>query len=1167
MELLPDVYRGFKKQPYYFKPHYKFMKKNCNGTFSFIQKMYKVAKCRFLTGLLFVFITSSMSAESSQSPISIELKNTSIKYVLKHIEKNSNYVFYYSDEVKAELSKKIDITSSSQLIDKTLDVVLSSTTLDYMVEGYQVSIFVSKAKTSKKTEVNHSESEENTIKGMVMDAVDNPLPGVSIVIKGTTTGTATDVDGKFTIEAPENSILVFTYIGMTKQEIKVSEKKMLRVNLEEDASILDEVVVVGYGIQKKAHLTGSVVAVNSKELLKSSSSNISQALVGRLPGLITQQPAGGPGNDNVNILVRGRSTYQSGDGPLMLVDGVERPMLNIDPNDVESVTVLKDASASVYGMKGAGGVILVTTKRGYEGKTTINYKGSATLSHMTTLPKFMNGTQYMQWYNLARNLDGLLPYFTDEEISMTCNGDPTDGFENTNWQEPLYKTTLQHQHNLSISGGSKQTNYFISGGLMKQSGFIEGHNLQRGNIRSNIDTKPIKGMVVSLNIGTRVDDMNISGTHPYGNQTGNNVVASLLAAAPFVPKEYKGYPTAGQRNGDNPEFGAKNSGFDNSRTLKLETSAQIDYTLPFLEGLKASMFTSWDWQDYATKKMAYPYKVMRYYPHTKSYDYEYTDSMRKGGILVQSDNKAQQLMLRPSISYSATFNKHAVSALFLYEQTTRKYTDFSANRTDFTLYDIPELDFGSVIHPSDGNHGGFSKGVYAGYVGRLNYAYADKYLAEVTFRYDGTYKFAKGKRWGVFPSLSLGWMMSEENFFKSLLPQVEYFKLRASYGILGNDNVDAFLHRKQFGLRGNAVAFGSAPSTGSTLYNRVSYPMDYLTWEKCRIVNTGFELNAWKGLLGIEFDVFYKYTYDILRDIAGAYPSSLGGHYPTKENSGAFDNKGFELILRHNNRVGQVNYGLNANVSFARNRILRITQADNIPMWQNKLGRSVDTLWGFKSMGLYQTQEQLDNAPKSSYSTPELGDIRYVDIDGDGKLTDYDRVAIAHSTTPEMMFSFSGDLSWKGIDFSFQLQGAALCDKMLSHRWNNDAEDNTPLTRPWYGGWDNAPVYLVEGAWRPDNTNAEYPRLSTQVITNNALASDFWKRDGAYVRLKNVVLGYTLPNKWTKKTLIENMRVYVSGNNLLTLTDFKYLDPESPNVVQGYYPQQRTFVFGIDLSF
>lgn len=1008
---------------------------------------------------------------------------------------------------------------------------------------------------------------QNVVKGVVMDIADNPLPGVSVVVKGSTVGTTTDLDGNYSINAPKNGILVFTYIGMAKEEVKISGRQTLNVTLEEDVSVLNEVVVVGYGIQKKLHLTGSVSSVSAKDLTKSTTSNISQALVGKLPGLMSQQTTGAPGSDNATLLVRGRSTYQGNDGPLMLVDGVERAMWQIDPNDVESVTILKDASAcAVYGMKAAGGVILVTTKRGTEGKTSINYKGTLTLSHATTLPKFMNGTQYMQWYNLAKKLDGEKPYFTDEEIAMTCNGDPTDGLENTDWQEPLYRTTLMHQHSLSISGGSDKTKYFISGGFINQNGFIEGHKNQRGHFRSNIDTKPIEGLNVSLNIAGRIEDYNQPGANTYENQQDNNIVGALLYAAPFIPLEYEGYPTSGYRGGTNPLYAADHSGFQKKRNVAIETSAKVEYEFPFLKGLKAGMFMSWDWQDIANKSMTYAYKIMQYDISQKTYLLKNSSWLDEDGSLNQSDMKVQQLLLRPSISYNNTFGNHTVGALFLYEMSQTETNSLSAARKKFPLFDIPELDFGSDIHPKNGNGGWYNETAYAGYVGRLNYAYANKYLAEFTFRYDGSYKFAKDHRWGFFPSVSLGWVASEEDFFKEILPKVDYFKIRGSFGILGSDNVDPFLFRRKYDWTLNGAVFGSKPTTQNTLYNSVSYPMENLTWEKCRSINFGFDLNAWKGLLGIEFDVFYKYTYDILRPISGAYPPSLGGHVPGIENSGAFDNRGFELTLKHANRIGQVSYNVNGNLSFARNRILRMTQADGTLPWKNRLGTSVGDIWGYKALGLYQTQEELDNAPISSHPV-RLGDIRYADIDGDGRLTWNDEVKIARSTMPEMMFSLTADAQWKGFDFSVQFQGAALCDKMLQHEWYNGARDQTPLTRPWYAGWDNAPLYLVENSWRPDNTNAEYPRLSTVASSNSSEVSDFWKRNGAYLRLKNVTLGYTFPKKWMKKAGINNLRLFASGFNLLTFTDFKYLDPESSNVIQGYYPQQRTFTFGIDVTF
>ena len=992
---------------------------------------------------------------------------------------------------------------------------------------------------------------QSTVNGVVIDATGLPLPGVSVTVKGSATGTTTDLNGHFTLNAPRSATLVLSYIGMITQEVKVNSRSMINVTLQEDINSLDEVVVVGYGTQKKIHLTGSIASVSSKELLKSTTSNVSQALVGKLPGLISQQATGAPGADDVSLLVRGHSTYNGGDGPLILVDGVERSMAYINPNEVESVTILKDAaSCAVYGMKAAAGVILVTTKRGTEGKTAINYKGSLTFSH-----------------NYARRMDGEKAYFTDEEIAMTTNGDPTDGFENTDWQEPIYRTTLMHQHNLSISGGNEKTRYFLSGGFMKQNGFIKGFELERGNFRSNIDTQVTKDISVSLNVAGKINDYYQPGGDSYENQTTNNVVGVLLYAAPFVPLEYEGMPTSGYRGASNPEYAAGHSGYSKTRTMRLETSAKIEYSFPFLKGLKAGMFVGWDWQDRDSRSFKYSYELMLYKPESKKYVRQYASNLQPTGGMSVGDEKEQQVVLRPSISYNQKFGLHDVGALFLYEQTERKGNTLTGYRSDFALLDIDELPFGSTIHPTDGNFSSSIRQGYAGYVGRFNYAYNNRYLAEFTFRYDGSYHFKKGNRWGFFPSASLGWVASEEDFFKELFPQVERFKLRASFGILGSDNVDPFLYRKQYAWAKNSTVFGTTPQAVNTLYNKVSYPMENLTWEKCRSINVGFELSAWNGLLGIEFDVFYKYTYDILRSIGGVYPPSLGGHYPSIENSGTFDNRGFEMTVKHRNHIGKFNYSLNGNLSFARNKILRMTQADNTKPWQNRLGTSVGSIWGLKSLGLYQTQAEIDAAPLPISETPRLGDIRYLDYNGDGLISWDDEVKIARPTTPEMMFSLMADANWKGFDLSVQLQGAALCDKLLCGEWNNGARDQTPLTRPFYAGWDNAPYYLVENSWRPDNTNAEYPRLSTVAYANNAQVSDFWKRNGAYVRLKNVTLGYTLPQSWVKKSGISNLRLFASGHNLFTLTEFKYLDPESANVIQGYYPQQRTFTFGVDVTF
>ena len=1027
---------------------------------------------------------------------------------------------------------------------------------------------------------------QQTVTGLVTDVNGDPLPGVVVMIKGTNTGTTTDDGGLYSISAQPNQTLVFTSLGMETMEYRVGNRTKLDVELREDTTLLDEVVVVGYGTQKKIHVTGSVSAVSGTELKKATATNVSQQLVGKLPGIITQQSLGQPGSDQVSILVRGYSSYNDSGTVLVLVDGVERDMNLVNPADIESITVLKDASATaVYGMKAANGVILVTTKRGDEGTASVSYTGRLITNHATALPQMMTGDQYMKYYNLGYQLDqwvtgvaldDTVPYFTDAEIAATTNGDTSDGIENTNWMEPLLRTTLTHQHNVSVSGGSKKVNYFVSGGFQDQRGFLEGHYNKRTNVRSNIDVKPNKDLKISLNLGVMYQEYNQPGNLSYANATtGGTIPFCLMFALPFVPKTYDvdptspyyGMATSPMRTAGafvaNAEYASQHSGYSYSQTAKIETSARVEYSIPFLQGLKLALQYSYDWRDLDSKTYAYGYQLMAWNFADRTYELKECSHALAEGNLYMGDQKYTQAILRPEISYNRKFGKHEVSGLFLYEQNSGFSKSFSTSAQNFALLDVDELPFADAKTAK--NSSGREYTGYSSYIGRLNYAYDDRYLLEVSGRYDGSYKFGRGHRWGFFPAVSAGWVLSKEDFIKNAMPWVDLLKLRASAGEVGNDNVGAYLYRKNFSLNSNGTALGRVPQ--ATMYNITSYPNFDLTWEHIRTYDVGFEFNAWKGLLGVEFDWFYKYTYDILDNITAAFPPSLGGHYPTVDNAGAFDNRGFELSLNHSNRIGDLVYRINGNVSWAHNRILKRRQADGILPWQDVIGTSWGSIWGLQSDGLYQTQEEVDNAPDGV--EPKIGDIKYIDQNGDGKIDGDDYVRIARNPRPELMYALQADASWKGFDINIQFQGGALCDKMLIGNWANGVSDATPLTKPWYANYDNAPLYLVEQSWRPDNTDATYPRLSVNATSyrNNYRVSDFWKRNGAYLRLKNVSLGYTLPRSLTRKVGMESVRLFLTGTNLLTFTEFKYLDPESPNVVTGYYPQQRTLTFGLDLNF
>lgn len=1028
---------------------------------------------------------------------------------------------------------------------------------------------------------------QQTVTGTVTDRDGAPIPGVAVLVQGTGAGTITDAAGRYSIKALPSQTLVFNSMGMESREVRVGNRTRIDIEMLDDTNILDEVLVVGYGTQKKVHVTGSVVAVSGTELKKSTVTNVSQSLVGKLPGLITQQSLGQPGSDQVSILVRGYSSYNDAGTVLVLVDGVERDMNQVNPQDIESISVLKDAAASaVYGMRAANGVILVTTKRGEEGTATVNYSGRVVLSTPTALPQMMNGTQYMQWYNAGYQLDqwvggvaleDTVPYFTEAEIAATTNGDLTDGIENTNWMEPMLRTTLMHQHNLSVSGGSKKVNYYISGAFQNQNGFLEGHKNDRTNVRSNVDVRPNDNFKISLGMGLMVQEYYQPGSLSFENgRAGGTVPFVMMYSLPFIPKtyemddqpEYKGMPTSAMRTADafvaNAEYGAYHTGYNTTATTKIETSVRAEYNAPFLKGLRFALSYNWDWRNLDSKTFAYSYEAMAWNFATRTYTLKECSYALADGNLNIGDQKYVSVLMRPEIGFNRKFGKHDVGVLFLYETNTLNSKVSSASRQKFVLLDIDELSFGDASTALNSSSRGHS--AYAGYVGRFDYSYDDRYLAELSFRYDGSYKFGRGHRWGFFPAASAGWVVSKEEFLKDAAPWIDLLKIRGSIGEVGNDNARAWEYRKKFAFNTVGTGLGEVPQP--TLTNATTYPDFDLTWERIRTYDIGFEFNAWKGMLGVEFDWFYKYTYDILNTVTSGFPPSLGGHVPTYDNTGIFDNRGFELSLRHGQRVGEVVYRVTGNLSWARNRIIKITQADNVLPWQDRVGTSIGSIWGYKSDGLYQTQEELDNAPTGMDA--KIGDIKYVDYNGDGKLDANDLVQIARGPRPELMYALQGDVSWRGFDLNIQIQGAALCDKMLLGTWAVEgSSDATPLTKPFYAGYDNAPLYLVENAWRPDHTDADYPRLSVNGSShrNNYTVSDFWKRDGAYLRLKNVSLGYTIPRSLSRKAGLTDVRLFLNATNLLTFSEFKYLDPESPNVVTGYYPQQRTVTFGVDLSF
>ena len=642
-------------------------------------------------------------------------------------------------------------------------------------------------------------------------------------------------------------------------------------------------------------------------------------------------------------------------------------------------------------------------------------------------------------------------------------------------------------------------------------------------------------------------------------------------ALPLLKETYEGKPL-GYTNGSytyTPLAALEDAGYQNQRNWTFDSTARLEYdfgSIKALQGLKASIFMGYNFGSTLDYNYLRKYSLYKFDPRS----FTVTETIAQG-IPESNFNKSNSLgwsmTIRPQINYEREFGKHSVSALFFFERR-KSYDDTMTGYKTGYYADFPiDLSMG-LVNQSPYTTGSHSYTGSAGFAGRISYAYDKKYLLEVTMRADGSYKFAPKNRWGYFPSVAVGWVMSEENFFKQALPKIEYFKLRASYGVLGSDDTSPYLYMQSFfsTAPGFTCVIGGQPQSA---YYTGGYIHDNLTWSRTHTYNFGMELRAFQGKLGIEFDWFYKLTSRILEsDSGGTYAPSLGGNNPAWLNSGRVDNRGFELTLRHANsfRNGW-SYALTGNLSWARNRVLSRRIADNHPSYRAILGEPLGSIYGFQALGLFQTQEQVDNYPTAPSGWAGLGEIMYKDIDGDGKIDrDHDYVKIGRSTTPEMSFSLNMDVAWKNISLSVLWQGVALCDYQLSGLYGNGHTDNTMYTRPFYGD-GNAAYYLVENSWRPDHTNAEYPRLHAITNSNNANASTWWIRNGAYLRLKDVRLSYALPKKLLSKIGIERTSIYVAGTNLLTFSAFKYIDPENPGINNGYYPQQRTYSIGLNLTF
>lgn len=1007
--------------------------------------------------------------------------------------------------------------------------------------------------------------QDGSLTGKISDAQGEPIIGASIIVKGTTNGTITDFNGNFTLNAPAHAVLVVSYIGYKTQEIPVDGRKNLDIVLKEDTEVLDEVVVVGYGTQKKATLTGSVSQVGGDELKKVAAANLTNTLAGKTAGIIANTRSGEPGEDNADILIRGKGTLGS-TSPLIVVDGIaDRSFSHLNPEDIESISVLKDASAAIYGARAANGVILVTTKRGSEGKVKVNYSGNVSFSQPTRIPEMLDSYQYATYVNEYDAGHGEMATYSAEALSMIQSGEDPIRYANTDWWGEVAKNWApKTQHSLAVSGGNENLSFYTSAQYLWQDAIYKKgvQDYNQYQFTTNLDAKISKAIKVSMDILGRQEVRN-RGVYTTEDLFGYFLTTNPMAA-PYYPNGllrvgYDGVTNnAAVKVTDLP--GTNKTTYS---TLNLKPRIRIDLDC-LTSGLYVEGYAALDFHYNDGKQINHPYDIYQYDAAADTY---VNKKDATGSISVnQWFDKDKIITLNARVGYNHTFKGgHHIDAFLAYEQNKYDYTKISAYRTNYLSTTISEIFAGSDVAKDKDNNGSSKATARQNYFGRINYAYQDKYLAEITMRYDGSMNFAPGHRWGAFPAFSMGWIISEESFFQPLTPVVSFLKLKGSWGMMGNDNVTAYQYMSQYQFIDlndkKSMCFGD--EVVKALYeSRTANPL--ITWEKAKTWNVGFSSQYLGGKFALDFDYFQSRRNDILITRNASIPTYSGLVLPA-ENLGRVKNQGLEMIATYRDHAGDFAWSVTGNFTYAKNKVLFEDEAASTPEWQRRTGHPIDGMVLYKALGIYQTKEQVESTPHIAGAKP--GDLIYQDTNGDGNITWDDAIRLDQSATPKIMFGLTLNGSWKGWDLNLFFQGQA---------------DAKQLVQPTM----NMATDFYEGRWIETNTpeqnaQARWPRAfikQTYGDAWNGVASTWWLRDASFLRLKSVELGYTFPKQWTNRIGLENARLYINGNNLFTIDGMKICDPEAGMFknTDGYvvesggvkgYPLQRMITVGANITF
>ena len=1122
-------------------------------------------KLLFFIAILFRYEdTYALGGEDGQK-FSLKEMNVAIGQVMSQIEEESDYVFFYNKDI-VDTNKKVSIDVRDASIDVVLEHLFEDGSLSCVVKGDQIVIKKRKIKVGPAA----NSTAKISISGVVVDEDNIPIIGVTVFVKNSTQGTTTDIKGSYTLNNVDTKAeIAFSFIGYELRELSAKSAVLNTVVLREELNKVDEVVVVGYTTRAREKITSSVASISGEKLVKSSAANLENALSGRISGVYSRQNSSEPGSDGSDIKIRGFGSA------LIVVDGIPgRDYSHLDPSEIESISVLKDAAAaSVYGMQGANGVILVTTKRGGRNKATafdVSLRFGSQTPH-----NFPETASSNMWQTLVNE------YYANETLIANPSATiPAEKFKikeyahNTNWQDVMMQNALVTQSNVNVSGGSDKINYFISGGLFHQGGIwaSESTKQNRFNFRSNIDANLTDNFKISTGVGFVLNQLDYPGT------SSAEIARSIKLAAPNIPIRWPGHPDNYAYNGegtDNPMALTDSdvSGYSESSTSNLNIDLSLDYKVAGVDGLSLKATFGYTLHNGWSKNWD---KNIVYTGYREGAD-EYYQSKNATNLnkasLSLADANNYNAMGQGFINYIQGFNGHNINTGVVFEISQGKNRGFGTGRGDFSS-DILDMIAGGNDSKLLTNWESLREYRSASIIGRFAYDYESKYFVDFNFRYDGAQYFAD--KWGFFPSASVGWMVSKEPFMEPLQDVVSEFKLRASYGKLGDlssakdyyNNNEQYYFQSGYLYPGNSIMFGDRLIYG---VSETIHANPYFTWSTSTIANVGFDFSLWKGKLKGSAEYFYRQRDGLPAKKANDNAGALSTWYNLNGDS----TRGFDLSLGFNDKIGELSYYIDGNLSWSRTKNSHIEHGQftsGYDSWKyNGEYQWTNVRWGYKVVGRYENADDIKNALTHVGGDYTIlpGDLKYEDYNSDGYIDNKDIQPIGRTAYPELMYGITVGASWKGIDFTMFWQGGALCDFEIStfdrHAFMEGKTDNN--TWDYFSDrWHKTDYSDASSEWTPGHFPA-IRDMNTPSI--NTLPSDFWLFDGNYIRLKNIELGYTMPKQWFRGAKISSVRLYVSANNCLTISSQNFLDPEQAESYFSFasYPQVMSFNFGANIKF